>query len=148
MRKNRTMAATTLLVVIALTSLFSGTASAQANPPAYAGKFTLTAETHWGRAVLQPGSYTITIKSTGSPMIALIRNANGDAFTYEMSGAQSRNHNGLNALLVGEKHGQLTVHSLALADLGIVLVYDRSLAREKPQYAQHGQAVPVAWAKK
>jgi len=142
------MAAIALLVVVALTSLFAGTANAQAISPTYVGKFTLTAETHWGKAVLQPGSYTITIKSTGSPVIALIRNANGDAFTYEVSGAQSRNHNGLNALLIGEKHGQLTVHSLALAELGIVLVYDRSLAREKTQYAQQDQAVPVAWAKK
>jgi hypothetical protein len=148
MKGNVRTAAIALLVMVALTCLSSGTAGAQAISPAYVGKFTLTAETHWGKAVLQPGSYTITIKSTGSPMIALIRNANGDALTYEMSGVQSRNHNGLNALLVGEKHGQLTVHSLALADLGIVLVYDRSLAREKTQYAQQGQAVPVVWAKK
>jgi hypothetical protein len=148
MKANRGMAAIALLVVVALTSLFAGTANAQAISPAYVGKITLTAETHWGKAVLQPGSYTITIKSTGSPVIALIRNANGDALTYEVSGAQSRNHSGLNALLIGEKHGQLTVHSLALAELGIVLVYDRSLAREKTQYAQQDQAVPVAWAKK
>jgi hypothetical protein len=148
MKGNGGTAAITLLVMVALTSLFSGTASAQAISPAYVGKFTLTAETHWGKAVLQPGSYTITIESTGCPIIALIRNANGDAFTYETSGAQIRNHNGLNALLVGEKHGQLTVHSLALAELGIVLVYDHSLAREKTQYAQQGQAVPVEWAKK
>jgi hypothetical protein len=146
MKGNRGMAAIALLVVVALTSLLSGTASAQAISPAYVGKFTLTAETHWGKAVLQPGSYTITIKSTGSPLIALIRDANGDAFTYEVSGAQSQNHNGLNALLIGEKHGQPTVHSLALAELGIVLTYDRSLAREKTHYTRQ-QTVPVKWAK-
>jgi len=85
MKANRRMAAIALLVVVALTSLFAGTANAQAISPTYVGKFTLTAETHWGKAVLQPGSYTITIKSTGSPVIALIRNANGDAFTGSSS---------------------------------------------------------------
>jgi hypothetical protein len=145
MKSNRRIAAIMLLVVAALTSLSAGTAKAQAISPAYVGKFTLAAETHWGKAVLSPGNYTITVKSTGSPVIALIRSANGDAFTYEVSGAQSRNHSGLNALLIGEKHGQLTVHSLALAELGIVLVYDRSLAREKTQSAQQ-QTVPVMLA--
>jgi len=38
--------------------------------------------------------------------------------------------NGVNALLVKEKDGQLTVHSLSLTDLGMVLFYDPSLARE------------------
>jgi hypothetical protein len=40
------------------------------------------------------------------------------------------------------------VHSLALADLGMVLIYDPTLAREAVQEARTSQSVPVTWAKK
>jgi hypothetical protein len=34
---------------------------------AYRGKFTLTAETHWGSATLPPGNYTFTLPSNSAP---------------------------------------------------------------------------------
>jgi hypothetical protein len=149
MERNQRMAGTALLVAALLTSLlFAGTARAQGQSPAYVGKFTLTYQIHWGKSVLQPGNYTITIRSTGTPIIALIRNVNGDAVTHVMSGARSENTNGANALLIKEKDGQLSVHSLALADLGMVLIYDPSLAQEKVQEARVSHTVPVIWAKK
>ena len=149
MERNQRVTGTALLVAALVTSLFFvGTARAQGQSPAYVGKFTLTYQIHWGESVLQPGNYTITIKSTGDPIIALIRKADGDAVTHVMSGARSENTNGVNALLIKEKGGQLTVHSLALADLRMVLIYDPSLARETVQEARVSQTVPVMWAKK
>lgn len=149
MERNQRMAARALLVAALFTSLFFVfTARAQGQSPAYVGKFTLAYQIHWGKSVLQPGNYTITVKSTGAPIIASIRKADGDAVTHVMSGAHSGNTNGVNALLIKEKHGQFTVHSLALADLGMVLIYDPSLAREKVQEARVSQTVPVMWAKK
>lgn len=149
MQRNRNLTQTALLVAALLTSLlFVGTARAQAQSPAYVGKFTLAYEVVWGKSVLQPGNYTITIKSTGAPIIALIRNSDGDAVTHVVSGSRSDNTNGVNALLIKEKGGQFTVHSLALADLGMVLIYDPSLARETVQEARVSQTVPVMWAKK
>jgi hypothetical protein len=149
MERNQRMTGTALLVAALLTSLlFAGTAGAQGQSPAYVGKFTLANQIHWGKSVLQPGNYTITIRSTGTPIIALVRKADGDAVTHVMSGARSGNTNGVNALLIKEKDGQLTVHSLALADLGMVLIYDPSLARETVQEARANQIVPVMWAKK
>jgi hypothetical protein len=143
------MAGTALLVAVLLTSLFFvGTALAQGQSPAYVGKFTLTYQIHWGKSVLQPGNYTITIKSIRTPIIALIRKADGDPVTNVMSGGRSRNTNGVNGLLIEEKDGQLIVHSLALADLGMVLIYDPTLAREKVQEARVSQTVPVMSAKK
>ena len=112
------------------------------------GKFTLSYQVVWGKSVLQPGNYTITIKSTGAPIIALVRNSEGDAVTHVVSGARSGNPNGVNAILIKEKDGQLEVHSLALADLGIVLIYDPSLAREAVQEARASKTVPVMWTKK
>ena len=38
-----------------------------------------------------------------------------------------------------EKDGQLCVHTLALADLGMVLIYDPALAREVVQEARASQ---------
>jgi hypothetical protein len=138
-----------LTLAALLTSLFFvGTARAQGQSPAYVGKFTLTYQIHWGKNVLQPGTYTITFKSTGPPIIASIYNVDGNAVTFVMSGARSGNTNGMNALLIKEKDGQLRVHSLALADLGMVLIYDPSLARETVQEARVSKTIPVTWAKK
>jgi hypothetical protein len=138
-----------LTLAALLTSLFFvGTARAQGQSPAYVGKFTLTYQIHWCKSVLQPGNYTITFKSTGTPIIASIYNVDGNAVTFVMSGARSGNTNGMNALLIKEKDGQLRVHSLALADLGMVLIYDPSLARETVQEARVSKTIPVTWAKK
>lgn len=147
MARNQRMAAA-LLVAALLTSLFlAGTAPAQAQHPAFVGTFTLTQPTHWGKCVLQPGNYTITIKSTASPMIASIRDAEGNAVTDVVSGARSGKTSRVNALLIKEKNGQLEVHSLALADLGMVLIYDPGLARETVHEARTSQTLPVMSAK-
>jgi hypothetical protein len=149
MKGNRLTFATVLLVTGLLASLFfAGTAHAQGRPPAYAGKFTLTQQVRWGNGVLQSGTYTITIKSTGSPIVATIRNAEGDAVTNVVSGARTSSADGANALLLKEKEGRLTVYSLALADLGMVLIYDPALAREALQEARVSQTVQVMWVKK
>jgi hypothetical protein len=148
MERKQRMAGTAMLVATLLTSLFFvGTAPAQIRA-AYVGKFTLTSQVHWGKSVLQPGNYTITIVSNAVPTIARIRNGDGDAVIYVTSGARSGNTNGVNALLMKEKDGQLRVHSLAVADLGMVLIYDPTLARETVQEARVSQTVPVMWAKK
>ena len=149
MERNQRMAGTALLVAALLTSLFfAGTARAQGQSPAFVGKFTLPYQVHWGKSVLQPGDYTITIVSAAAPTIASIRNAEGDSVTYVMSGTRSGNINGVNALLIKEKDGQLRVHSLALADMKMILIYDPRLARETVQEARVSQTVPVMWVKK
>jgi len=149
MQRNRKVTETALLVAALLTSLlFVGTARAQGQSPAYVGKFTLSYQVVWGKSVLQPGNYTITIKSTGAPIVALVRNSDGDAVTHVVSGASSGNPNGVNGILIKEKDGQLRVHSLALAELAMVLIYDPTLARQTVQQARVSQTVPVTWAKK
>ena len=64
------------------------------------------------------------------PIVATNRKIGGDAVINVMSGARSEHTNGVNALrLKLQEDGQLSVQSLSLADLGIALTYDRSLAR-------------------
>jgi hypothetical protein len=145
MERNQRMDGSTLLLVALFASLFfAGTARAQA----YVGKFTLTQQIHWDKTVLEPGEYTLSLNSTVPPIIATIRTVGGDGVFMVMSQARTVDKNGVNALLIKEKDGKPTVYSLALADLGTVLIYDPSLARERPQEARLSKAVPVMWAKK
>lgn len=140
----------TALVVLGLLATLSltATASAQIGPARYVGRFTLQSSVHWGRSTLQPGTYTVTIWSEESPVIALIRDSQGRAVTFVTSGIRNSRTDGLNALLIREKDGQLRVYSLALADLEMDVIYDRASTQEKPHQARVSQTVPVLWASK
>ena len=137
-----------LFAALLVSLFFVGISQAQGDLPAYVGKFTLTDQIHWDKSVLQPGDYTITIGSTSMPIIALIRNGEGRPVARLLSGVRSGNPSVVNALLLKEKDGQFWVHSLALADLRMVLIYDPTLARETVQEARVNKTVPVTWAKK
>jgi hypothetical protein len=137
-----------MLATLVLSLLFVGTAQAQGELTVYFGKFTLAHQVQWGKSVLLPGNYTITIESTATPVIALVQKADGHAAIRVMSGVLDHNTNGINALLIKDKDGRLTVHSLSLAQLGMVLIYDPSLAQEPVQEARLSQSVPVLWARK
>ena len=52
----------------------------------------------WG--ALEPGDYTITIRSTGIPIVALIRRADGSGGTLVVSVVNGQRTNGVNALLI------------------------------------------------
>jgi hypothetical protein len=135
-----------LLATLVMSLLHVGTVHAQL--PVYRGQFTLPYQVLWGESVLKPGDYTITIQSIGIPAIALIRKADGHGGTLVVSRIHGQPTTGVNALLVKDKDGQLTVHSLSLADLRMVLIYDPSLARESVKEARVSRTVPVMWAKK
>lgn len=147
MRTNQRVAGIKMLLATLVMSLLC-VGTVQAQFPVYRGKFTLPYQVHWGNGVLEPGDYTITIQSTGIPTIASISKADGDGGIWVVSRVHGEPTNGVNALLAKEKDGQLTVHSLSLADLRMVLIYDPSLARESVQEARVSRTVPVMWAKK
>jgi hypothetical protein len=148
MQGNRKTMGMAMLVAALFTSLFFvDTARAQGAVPAFVEKFTLPYQVHWGKSVLQPGDYTIAIRSVGTPIIAIISNAEGHPVTQVMCGVRNDQTNG-NALFVKEKDGQLTIHSLSLANLGMVLVYDPALAQKPVEEARANQTVPVISASK
>jgi hypothetical protein len=149
MGTNRRVARTKMLLATLIMSLLCvGTVQAQESLAVYRGQFTLSYRVHWGQSVLEPGAYTITIKSTGTPTRALIRKADGNGVALVVSQVHSSATNGVNALFIKDKDGQLTVHSLSLANLGMVLIYDPFLARESVQQARVSRTVPVMWVKK
>ncbi len=137
-----------MLSAVVMSLLFVGVAQGQTDLPVYRGKFTLTDQVCWGKRVLGPGDYTITLQSTGTPAIAVVSKADGTARFRVVSTIRSGPASRVNALLAQDKDGQLTVHSLSLADLGMVLIYDASLARESVRDARVSRTVPVMWAKK
>ena len=98
-------------------------------------------------SVLQPGDYTITVGSTGAPIIALISTVSGRPVARVRNWSRSETSHGQNALLLKERHGHLQVYSLALADSGLVLIYDPALAQEAVLESQVRQTVPL-WAKR
>jgi hypothetical protein len=123
------------------------TSHAQTDLPAYTGRFTLAQAIQWNTSVLRPGDYTITFGSTGTPIMALISTISGRPVARVRNWSRSESTNGKNALLLKERNGRLQVYSLALADLGMVLIYDPALAREAILESQVSQTVPL-WAKR
>lgn len=123
------------------------TSHAQTGLPAYTGRFTLAQAIQWNTTVLQPGDYTIAIGSTGTPIMALISTISGRPVARVRNWSRSESTNRKDALLLKERNGRLQVYSLALADLGMVLIYDPALAREAVLESQVSQTVPL-WAKR
>ena len=60
-------------LVLALGATFALPAMAHAE---FKGKFTLASETHWGMAVLAPGSYDFTLDSASAPTKIFVRDEN------------------------------------------------------------------------
>jgi hypothetical protein len=137
-----------MLCTIAMSLFLVAAAQGQADLPVYSGKFTLTDQVCWGKSVVGPGDYTITIQSSGTPTIGIVSKADGTMSFRVVSTIRGGPPRGVNGLLVEDKNGQLTVHSLSLADLRMVLIYDPSLARESVRKARVSRTVPVLWAKK
>ena len=78
-------------VQVLLLSLLSSTVVPMAaHADEVRGAFTLTAETHWGKAVLPAGYYTFTVATQGSLPTLLIRSANGDKAAFIAAASESR----------------------------------------------------------
>jgi hypothetical protein len=125
------------------TSLFAGTAGAQAG---FQGKFTLPFEAHWGKAVLPAGDYVLSSSLDTNDGMLTIRNAKTlRTVAYEPIRIQQDNAQGDSALEIGVRGNQRIVYSLRIAELGQEFVYDRPLAREAEE-ARRTRTVPVVVA--
>jgi hypothetical protein len=148
MKRNLRMPGSKVLVTALFVSLLLiVTSHAQTDLPVYTGRFPLAQAIQWNTSVLQPGDYTITIGSAGTPIIAVISTVSGRPVARVKNWSRSESTHGKNALLLKERNGHLQVFSLALADLGMVVIYDPALAREAVLESQVSQPVPL-WAKR
>ena len=116
----------------------------------FVGKFTLTSPVQWGKSTLRPGTYSIRIESTNHPVKAYI--SRDDSTSYfairVVSFATDDYRSGSNALHLEFRKGSLVVHSLALADLKTVLIYDASPAPKNVEDARANTSIPVLVARK
>jgi len=137
----------TLLAAAVLAVCFSAvTANAQS---AFQGKFSLPHEVRWGQTVLPAGDYLITFNDF-TPTVVFIRDAKTlRTFGFHRVQVQESNAEGESALLLATHGKQRVVHSLRIAEIGRVFVYDPALARARPvAAARQAQAIPVLVAKK
>ncbi|MFZ0954335.1 MAG: hypothetical protein WAN17_18845 [Candidatus Sulfotelmatobacter sp.] len=147
MKTNIRIPRSQVLAVALLISFFlTATSQAQSDLAVFKGKFTLANQVLWGKTVVQPGDYTITIGSSSMPTFALVRDSKSRPIARFVSRIDGGRTSASNALLIREKDGQLCVYSLALGSLGRVLVYDPTLAREAVLEARSPQTVPVMLA--
>ncbi|HKM67135.1 MAG TPA: hypothetical protein VJX70_08215 [Candidatus Acidoferrum sp.] len=140
--------ATFFLPALFATLILAGAASAQEVSARFVGKFTLASPVHWGKTTLPPGTYTVRIDSTTSPIMAIIRSDRSNSAIRVMSLATGDYHSGSNALRLKVRRGSLVVQSLVLANLDTVLIYDPSPAQEEVEEAHADPTVPVLVARK
>jgi hypothetical protein len=137
----------TLLGAAVLAVCFSAvTANAQS---AIQGKFTLPYEVRWGRAVLPAGNYLFTFSDDSTHPTVVVRGANTfRTVAFERVDVQESGAKGESALLIGTRGERRVVHSLRIAELGQVFVYDPALANARVvEEVRQSRAIPIVVAK-
>jgi hypothetical protein len=145
-RKNLFSKLTARLLVAALvaTALFAA-ATLNATPP-FQGKFSLPYEVRWGRAILPAGEYRLRVDNVDTVTIVTVQQAESGKTVAMLPfpiRESDKNVRDGSALLIASKGGQRTVHTLKLAELGEVFIYDPSLARGRGTTEEARQTQPV-----
>lgn len=124
-----------------------GAAAPAHGQEAVAGKFTLTKETHLGKKVLPAGSYTFMVEPTG--MVQSLSSIQGGrhvvqvairpltesgpvSLTFAMATRTSQPRDSSNLVLERSADG-MTMHTLSLGEQGLLLDFDWSSAKAKPE---------------
>ena len=137
------------LLTLGLLVCFLGAGVANAAPP-YRGSFTLPYEVRWGQTTLPAGGYMIRFEDVGSrPFLVIMETKSGrDVAFLAPVATNETTSTGQSALLIANTGNQRVIHSLRLAELGEVFVYDSKAAREEVREASHTQTVPIIAMKK
>jgi hypothetical protein len=114
----------------------------------FSGKFTLPYEAQWGKKVLPPGPYFITMHAAGAT--AIVQSEDGKVSFYTPIPIQNRSEKGTASLKVLARGNERIVLSLNLPQQGVSLVYRPTTAAERELIAKadHEFTVPLASAKK
>jgi len=140
---------TVIAAALLAACLLAGIANAQSS--ALEGKFTLPYAAHWGQAVLPAGDYLLSITTTGSPALVIIRDArSGQQVAVVAPQTREVSTAGDSALLIATRGTQQVIYSFRVAELGVIFITEPALAHgnRTKEEAQRIQVVPVAVAKK
>jgi hypothetical protein len=121
------------VLALAATAISVGTSSAQD----FQGKFTLPLQAQWGKVILQPGHYTMTLaRFQGGQQVVTVR-SEGTAGPEAMILTESENPSpsiSKNSLLCIREGGALVVRSLEVAVEGETIYFH--MPKGAPLYAQ------------
>jgi hypothetical protein len=148
---NRTMKRSALMVATLLAANCLYISVAAAAPAAFQGRFKLSHEVRWGKAVLPPGKYLLRVEYGPKTLVTIGEAKSGKAIAFLVSLASEGNKDRKeeSALLIGTRDGRPTVHSLRLPELDVVLLFDPALAHGRAvEEAGKTQVVPVLALKK
>jgi len=146
--ERKTMRLTTKVRLFAavLLATFAFTGAAKADTMAI--KFNLPFEVHWGKNVLPPGEYSVTMDSYSN--VGLVRPVRGKTAFYTPIPTKAYNRTGNTALYVLVRGDERIVRSLNLPARGISLVYRPTTEAEREILAKADklQTVPIITAGK
>jgi hypothetical protein len=118
--------------------------------PLYRGRFSLPYEVRWGHVVLPAGEYLLRFVDIQTRVFVVIQDAKSGKEVAYLAPKTKSETQGKSALLIADKSNQRVVHSLRLAELGEVFIYEPALARgaENVREAQIVQTLPIVAAKR
>ena len=148
MNPKKTLCTIQLLTLGLLVSfLWAGVANAA---PVYRGRFTLPYEVRWGQAVLPAGDYLLRFVDVQTRVFVVIQDANNGKDVAYLAPVTKTEAKGTSALLLADEGDQRVVHSLRLAELGEVFIYEPTLVRgnRDVREAQTMGTLPVVATKK
>jgi hypothetical protein len=118
--------------------------------PIYRGSFTLPYDARWGQATLPAGDYMIRFEDVGSRAFLVVKETKSgrDVAFLAPVATNETTSTGQSALLVTNQGNQRVIHSLRLAELGEVFVYDSKAASEDVREARQTQTVVIIAMKK
>jgi len=114
---------------------------------AYAGKFTLPFETHWGGAVLPAGDYTISIPSESTPYLLYVRGEGKTAIIMAI-GTDTKMLSDHSELTIMNSGGKQAITQLEAGQLGLAFDYSLPKMNKKLEARSHPgvHSVPVSTA--
>jgi hypothetical protein len=127
--------------------LWAGVANAA---PLYRGRFSLPYEVRWGQGVLPAGEYLVRFEDVQTRVFVVIRDAKSGKDVAYLAPVTNSNAQGKSALLIADEGNQQVVHSLRLAELGEVFIFEPALARgaEVVREAHKMQTLPIVAVKR
>jgi hypothetical protein len=115
----------------------------------FTGKFKLTNEVHWGKAVLSPGAYSLALDQWTHTII--VRDAQTSKIVARVFARTNYNTKSADSeMLIAVRGRQRAVYSLQVAGLGEVFnqAHPFGARRRAAEEARNAEAIPVEVAKK
>lgn len=117
--------------------------------PIYRGSFTLPFDARLGQTTLPAGDYMIRFADVGSRSFLVIKETKSgrDVALLAPLETNETSSTGQSTLLVTTRGNQRVIHSLRLAELGEVFVFDSKAANEEIREARQTEPIVVVAAK-